>query len=74
MVVLEAMANAVPVIATRVEGTPEVVRHQVEGWLAEPNSVGSLASCLSEATRNRGLWSQTSANAFKRSVIDFPIQ
>ncbi|SMP77055.1 Glycosyltransferase involved in cell wall bisynthesis [Neorhodopirellula lusitana] len=43
MVVLEAMAAAVPVIATRVEGTPEAITHGVEGLLAEPRDAMSLA-------------------------------
>lgn len=42
MVVLEALAVGVPVIATRVEGTPEVVRHGEEGLLAEPQDSESL--------------------------------
>ena len=46
MVVLEAMAAALPVIATRVEGTPEAITHGVEGLLAEPRDSSSLAEAI----------------------------
>jgi len=36
LALLEAMAKARPVIATRVGGVPEIVEHQVNGWLIEP--------------------------------------
>lgn len=48
MVVLEAMAAGVPVIATRVEGVPEAVRHRETGLLVDPNSVSQLASAIEE--------------------------
>ena len=44
MVVLEAMANAVPVVASDVEGIPEAVRDGVDGLIFEP----------SNASRSRG--------------------
>ena len=56
MVVLEALAAAVPVIATSVEGTPEVVRDGVEGLLAEPRSVESLVAKIESLTADRAGW------------------
>jgi N-acetyl-alpha-D-glucosaminyl L-malate synthase BshA len=48
LVALEAMACEVPVIATRVGGLPEVVRHGVDGFLYGVGDVGSMAEgCLS---------------------------
>ena len=44
MVMLEAMAAGLPVIATRVEGIPEAITHGVEGLLAVPGDPDSLAS------------------------------
>lgn len=46
MVVLEAMAAGIPVIATRVEGVPQVIEHGRHGWLVEPGSSDSLADAL----------------------------
>jgi len=71
MVVLEALAAAVPVIATRVEGTPEVVRDGIEGLLAEPRSVESLASKIYELTSNRNRWTQLSRAALLRHRLHF---
>jgi colanic acid/amylovoran biosynthesis glycosyltransferase len=45
VVIREAMARAVPVVATRLAGIPESVDDEV-GWLADPGSVTSLATVL----------------------------
>ena len=66
MVVLEALAAAVPVVASRVEGTPEVVRDGVEGLLAEPRSVESLVSKVQELVADRTRWISMSDRAVKR--------
>ncbi len=42
-VLLEALAMALPVVATRVSGIPEVVRHQHNGLLVEPDDPAALA-------------------------------
>ncbi len=48
MVVLEAMAAGLPVISTRVEGIPEVVRNEQDGLLATPGDADDMARCLAE--------------------------
>lgn len=40
--VIEAFALAKPVIGARIGGIPELVRHQVTGWLFEPGDVQGL--------------------------------
>lgn len=45
-VVCEAMACAVPVVATAVDGTPEAVRHGETGFLVPPSEEGPLADAL----------------------------
>ena len=42
MVVLEAMATGIPIVATTVGGTPEVIRDHREGILVEPSSAAAL--------------------------------
>ena len=48
-VVLEAMAAGLPVIATAVEGTVEVVRNGETGWLVPADSAASLADAMAAA-------------------------
>jgi glycosyltransferase involved in cell wall biosynthesis len=71
MVVLEAMAAAVPVIATRVEGTPEAVTHGVEGLLAQPRDAESLAQAISELVTGKYDWTEMSEAAFATHAKKF---
>lgn len=66
MVVLEALSAGIPVVATSVEGTPEVVRHGVEGYLAEPRNSRSLASNLQQLISSRTEWEKLCTNALRR--------
>lgn len=55
---IEAMGMGLPVIATRVAGTPEVVRHEETGLLVEPADPHDLAKAIGrlladDALRNR---------------------
>lgn len=45
-VLLEAMAMSLPVVATRVSGIPEVVRHHENGLLVEPDDAAALADAV----------------------------
>jgi glycosyltransferase involved in cell wall biosynthesis len=48
MVVLEAMAAGLPVVASRVEGVPVAVVQRETGLLVEPGSVSQLAQAIEE--------------------------
>lgn len=55
MVVIEAMSVGIPVIASRVEGVPEVICNDEYGVVVEPNNVASLTTglrALIEGTRS----------------------
>jgi len=66
MVVLEAMASALPVIATRVEGTPEAIRDGIDGLLAEPGSANSLAENMRLLMDGTVDWDRIAESAFDR--------
>lgn len=71
MVVLEALAVGVPVIATKVEGTPEVVRDGIEGLLADPRDPVSLAKAIETFVSSRSRWTEMSQQAVIRHRSKF---
>jgi glycosyltransferase involved in cell wall biosynthesis len=71
MVVLEAMAAGVPVVATRVSGTPEAVRDRVDGLLAEPGDVASLATAIGRFVAGSVDWQAMRSNAHARQTEHF---
>lgn len=52
MVLVEAMACAVPVVSTAVGGIPELVQHEQNGLLAPPHDVNSVATALATLLEN----------------------
>ena len=66
MVILEALACGVPVIATRVEGTPEVIRHGQEGLLSRPQDPESLSQAIQVFVSDRIAWCKMSRSAVQR--------
>ncbi len=66
MVVLEALSAGVPVVATRVEGTPEVVRHGIEGYLAIPRDADDIAIQIQAMCADRRRWVAMSGAALAR--------
>jgi glycosyltransferase involved in cell wall biosynthesis len=68
MVILEAMAAGVPVVATRVEGVPDVIRDGEEGLLATPGDPQALAAALSRVINGEVQWSSMREKAYHRQV------
>ncbi|HEX4697147.1 MAG TPA: glycosyltransferase family 4 protein [Candidatus Udaeobacter sp.] len=54
-VILEAMASARPVVATRLAGIPELVVDGETGGLVSPGDTGALANALEQLLRDRDL-------------------
>lgn len=71
MVILEALANAVPVIASRTDGTPEIIRDGVEGFLAKPGCPSNLAECVRKLVSCRNQWQTLSDAAYLRHQEKF---
>ena len=66
MVVIEAMAQGLPVIASRVEGTAEAIRHRVDGLLVDPGDVNQLTMAIAEMVQGTLNYNQLSSNALQR--------
>lgn len=71
MVVLEAMAAGLPVVASRVEGVPEAVVHRETGLLVEPGSVSQLAAAIEELIASGKNYSDLSRGARRRHAERF---
>jgi glycosyltransferase involved in cell wall biosynthesis len=71
MVVLEAMAAGVPVVATRVEGVPEAIEDGASGLVADPSSSEDLARCIARLLRREVDWQALRRNALQRHAEQF---
>src|SRR5271166_2240123 len=65
MVILEAAAAGVPVVASRVGGIPDLIEHEVNGLLFHPEDADSIRESVSKALTNRSQ-SQSLAETGKR--------
>lgn len=73
VIILEALASGTPVIASAVNGVPEIVRDKTNGLLIEPSSSQSLCDAIEYVWRNREWLCGASREAI-RSAEDFSIE
>lgn len=52
LTLLESMASSVPVIASKINGIPEVIDEGIDGMLIEPGDIEGLVKCVSELVNN----------------------
>jgi glycosyltransferase involved in cell wall biosynthesis len=71
MVVLEAMAAGLPVVASHVEGVPAAVMHRETGLLVEPGSVSQLARSIEEIIEGEINYCELSRGARTRHAEQF---
>jgi glycosyltransferase involved in cell wall biosynthesis len=69
MVIIEAMACGVPVVASGIDGTPEVVRANETGFLVEPDDILGFAKGVSTFFDDRMLAKQFS-QASRRVAVE----
>lgn len=74
MVLLEAMAAGIPVVATQVEGVPEAIADGREGVLVEPQSATALAAGIERLVRGELDWTAIRLAARRRYEVQFSVR
>ena len=72
-VLLESMASNIPVLATDISGTREVIRHGFNGWLAQPADKVTLAEGMLELLKSPQERQELANNA-RETVQEFSIE
>jgi glycosyltransferase involved in cell wall biosynthesis len=73
MVLLEAMAGGIPIVATRVGGVPQVLDDS-SAWLIESGDVGGLANALAEVLSEPGRARKRTQKALNRLQTEFSLE
>jgi glycosyltransferase involved in cell wall biosynthesis len=68
IVLLEAMSAGVPIVATRVQGIPEVIRDGVDGVIATPGSAHELTRAIGRFLEGDVSWAALRNNALSRQA------
>lgn len=63
MVIIEAMAAGLPVVASAVGGIPDVIEDGKDGLLMQPGDVGGLADAIARLLNNQPMREQMARNA-----------
>ena len=71
MVILEAMATGVPVIASHVEGIPEVLEHGQTGLVVPAGDAQQLAKVIAELMDGKYQWASMREKAYQLQVANF---
>jgi glycosyltransferase involved in cell wall biosynthesis len=72
LVVVEAMASEVPVLATRIAGLPSMIEDWETGFLVKPGDVGQLAMGIRFLAGDADLRRRMGANGRRRALRDYP--
>jgi glycosyltransferase involved in cell wall biosynthesis len=70
-VILEAMANRVPVIATNVGGTKEIIDHPINGTLIDMINYKKFPIIIEEMINKKDQWDTITTEGYKKIKRDF---
>ncbi len=73
-VVIEAMAASCPVIATNVDGTPEIITHKKNGWLISPTNPEEIEIALRTMLTDNNLRKELAENGYSTAKDKFNIE
>jgi glycosyltransferase involved in cell wall biosynthesis len=71
MVILEAMAAGLPVIASRIGGIPDLVAHEETGWLCDPSQHGLFADATLSLLSDPNLAARMGQHARAVAMVRF---
>lgn len=71
MVVIEAMAEARPVVASVLGAPPEIIQDGVEGYLVDPRDPGAMAGRIIELLGNPTLATEMGIRAHRKVLADY---
>jgi len=71
---LEAMAQAIPIVATRVGGVPQTLEHGVHGLLVEPDDPGEMGEAIAALLADPARAGELAATARRRVSREFGIE
>lgn len=74
IVLMEAMASGIPVVASRISGIPELVSDRQTGLLVEPGNELELSEKIANILRDKDLAEQLSREARRKVERDFNIE
>ena len=72
-VLLEAMASDIPIVATDIPGTNELIHHAIDGWLVTPGSAIALSEGIKQVITSPSLRKELSKNA-RETMKNYSIQ
>lgn len=70
-VIVEAQSQKMPVISTPISGIPELIDHDKNGLLVEPDNIDALAEAMVQLGRDPGLRKTLGETGMKRVRTDF---
>jgi len=73
-VIKEAMACGLPVISTKHAGIPELVTHEVSGFLAEEKNSQDLAKWMMKMIDQKNRWKELGEKGREKIIKDFHLQ
>jgi glycosyltransferase involved in cell wall biosynthesis len=73
LTLVEAMSHKVPVVSTRIGGTPEVMHDDEGGFSVEPQDLEGFAEKLTLLLNDKAVWQEKSAGGYRRYQEYFTI-
>lgn len=72
-VLLEALASGLPAISTVVSGIPEIIDHEVNGILVDPDNAESLSQAMERLLKSKELQTRYSHEGRKKALERFDL-